>query len=180
MGEGHQRKSHRLSGYDYTLSNAYFVTMVTKDRECLFGRVFGDSMELNELGEIVLQEWLRTPEIRAEIGLDEFVIMPNHLHGIIHLRDVGAHGGAPLRTPSTGVAFRAPRSLGSFIAGFKSAATKRINILRHAPGVPVWQPNFYDRIIRDEDELNRIRQYIIDNPAEWAGDPENPLDEASR
>ena len=100
--------------------------------------------------------------------------MPNHIHGIMVIRDqsgvVGAHGRAPLpQTPH-----RQPRSLGSFVAGFKSAATKRINVIRGTPGQSVWQRNYYERVIRTDAELNHIRQYIADNPAYWDEDPENP------
>jgi putative transposase len=137
------------------------------------------------------QEWLRSRSIRKEIEVDEFVVMPNHVHGIVwivdnderveispipnraNVRDVGAHGRAPLRRP--------PKSLGSFVAGFKSACTKRINIARGTPGERVWQRNFraapckgYERVIRDDDELNRAQEYIINNPLKWELDKENP------
>ena len=122
-------------------------------------------------------EWIRTAAIRREIELDEWVVMPNHLHGIIVIADnVGAHGRAPLPddapcdVPTSTVFTRPPKSLGSLIAGFKSAVTKRINELRKTPGAPVWQRNYYEHIVRDENELNQIRQYIMDNPAKWETD----------
>ena len=170
----HHRRSIRLKGYDYSQAGAYFVTICTYDRVCLFGEIVDGEMVLNDSGRIVVNEWARTAQIRDEIELDEFVVMPNHVHGIIWIVGqhdipkivVGAHRGAPLH--------RAPRSLGSLIAGFKSTITKRINQDRGTPGAPVWQRNYYEHIIRDEESLNRIRQYIAGNPLRWHLDRENP------
>jgi putative transposase len=102
--------------------------------------------------------------------LDEFVVMPNHLHGIIFIEelDVGATGGSPFRSGPR------RRSLGSFVSGFKSATTKQINALRQTPGVLVWQRNYYEHVIRNEQSLDRIREYIANNPARWDFDRENP------
>lgn len=104
--------------------------------------------------------------------------MPNHLHGIVRIHNaVGAHGHAPLHAvtaPTPDAPFRTPRSLATLVGGYKGAVTKRINILRDAPGLQVWQRNYYERIIRNDVELERIRQYILDNPADWNRDPENP------
>ncbi len=164
----HHRRSVRLPGYDYAQPGAYFLTAVVQGREPLFGDVVDGEMRLNEYGRMVREEWLRTEAIRAEIVLDVFVVMPNHLHGIVLFGDgnpVGAHGHAPLRRPS--------RSLGSLIGGFKSAATRRINEMRGSPGAPVWQRNYYEHVIRSERDLEAIRQYILNNPSEWADDPEN-------
>jgi REP element-mobilizing transposase RayT len=149
---------------------------VSHQRESIFGLVENGEVILSAIGKIVAGEWLRSADIRQEIELDDFVIMPNHLHAIVAIVDdttsVGAHGRAPLRAGDSPT-YRPPRSIGSLVAGFKSSATRRINDLRSMPGVPVWQRNYHDRIIRDEQELNRIRQYIIDNPAKWDEDPEN-------
>jgi REP element-mobilizing transposase RayT len=170
----YRRRSIRLSGYDYRQPGAYFVTLVTHARESLFGEVVQGGICLSALGEIVTEEWLLSAQMRDEIQLDDFVVMPNHLHGLIVMTgDVGAHGRAPLRPVENSHLVRRPRSLGALIAGFKAASTKRINRLRAAPGMPVWQRNYYERIVRSEDELNRIRQYILDNSANWHADPEN-------
>ena len=166
----HHRRSIRLREYDYAQAGAYFVTLVAHARECLFGRVVEGQTHLSMPGEVVAAEWLRSARIRGEIELDAFVVMPNHVHGIVVIRDVGAHGRAPLPTALR----RSPRSLGSFIAGFKSAATKRINAIRGTPGVPVWQRNYYEHVIRDDDDLGRVRRYIAENPLRWDEDPENP------
>lgn len=181
------RHSLRLSGYDYGRPGAYFVTVCTQGRECLFGDVVDGEMVLSTFGQIVAEEWARTPKIRREIELDAFQVMPNHIHGIVvitgasnssHDRglgaDVGAHGRAPLQDNRGSGLWRPPKSLGSFIAGFKSAVTKRINIVRGEPGRSVWQRNYFERIIRNEKELDSIRFYISQNPAKWRLDRENP------
>jgi len=170
----HKRKSIRLKEYDYSLPGEYFVTLCTHNHESTLGKIMNGVMQLNEFGKIVEEEWLRTPEVRPGIELDVFVIMPNHIHGIVVIKEetpipnVATHSCASLQ--------RKPRSLGSIIAGFKSAATKRINELRHAPSFPVWQRRFYDRVIRNENELNNIRDYIYNNVLQWAikkDDPDN-------
>jgi len=174
--EVHHHRSTRLPDYDYAQSGAYFVTICTQGRMCLFGEVVDGKMQLNEFGLMVQEEWLRTESIRAEVELDVFVVMPNHFHGVVvittpapHIggtsESVGTHGRASLR--------RAPKSLGSLVAGFKSVVTKRINQLRNTPGIPVWQRNYYERVVRNERELDVIRQYIVDNPAKWPEDKEN-------
>jgi len=166
----HHRRSIRLPAYDYARAAAYFVTLVAHTRESLFGQVIDSEMRLSVLGLVVAEEWRRTRDIRGEIQLDAFVAMPNHIHAIVIIADqtvnVGAHGRAPLRRP--------PRSLGSFIAGFKSAVTKRINEIRGTAGLPVWHRNYYEHVIRNEEELDRIRQYIAGNPTCWDHDRENP------
>ncbi|MCR4438784.1 MAG: transposase [bacterium] len=179
----HHRRSIRLPGYDYAQAGAYFVTMCTHDRACLFGRVVDGEMRLNALGEIVREEWLRSAQIRREIRLDpdEFVVMPNHIHGIVWiLDDVGAHRRAPLHRASLHGAplrnglWRPPRSLASFVAGFKSATTRRINAWRGTPGAAVWQRNYWEHVIRDDASLRRICAYIQTNPLRWHLDRENP------
>jgi len=134
-------------------------------REVVDGR-----MLLNAQGEIVKAEWLRTPEIRREVELDGFMVMPNHLHGIVVVS--GSRGARPC-APTRGHLFRRPRSLGSLIAGFKSASTKRINALRDTCGAHIWQRNYHDRIVRNRRELCAIRRYVRRNPAQWAEDSEN-------
>ena len=174
------RRSIRLKGYDYTQPGAYFITLLTQGRECLFGEVVDGEMQLNAAGRIALEEWVRTPSVRPEMGIDEFVIMPNHVHGIVIICDiVGAHGRAPLRRAPLQndphqPTHRKPRSLGSFIAGYKSIVTRRVNAHLSTPGTPLWQRNYYDRILRDENEWDRARRYILSNPLNWELDSENP------
>ncbi len=144
-------------------------------------------MFLNQIGNIVREEWLKSAQIRKEIELDEWVIMPNHLHGIVIIQNndlkIGDRGAinyegaslAPLRNNVVNVfRQRKPRSLSSFIGGFKSSVTKRIKIFCTQSNPPVWQRNYYESIVADEQQLTRIRQYILNNPQKWEEDPEKP------
>lgn len=168
----HRRRSLRLKGYDYAQAGAYFVTICTQNRACWFGEVVDGKMRLNVFGEIAREEWFRTGQIRPNVELDAFVIMPNHIHGIIVIRgNVGAtRQVAPTKHPAGPVS----GSIGAIVGQFKSITAKRINELRGTPRVPVWQRNYYERIIRDELALARIREYIANNPRQWALDRENP------
>ncbi len=144
------RRSVRLKGFDYAQSGAYFVTICSKDRKCIFGKIVDEEMRINDKGAIVHAEWLRTTEIRINVITDEFIIMPNHLHGIIMINN----GRGVLQYAPTESPFRSPsQTIGAIIRGFKSATTKQINKYTNTPGKPVWQRNYYDRIIRDEDEF---------------------------
>jgi REP element-mobilizing transposase RayT len=163
----HHRRSIRLKGYDYSQAGAYFVTICTQNRECLFGDVLNGEMVLNDAGKIVADEWMRTGEIRDEIELDEWVVMPNHFHGIVMIR----RGDRPVAPTLPGPR---PKSIGSLMSGFKSAVTKRINDIRNSPGAKIWQRNYYEHIICNENELNSIREYIVNNPLKWEFDRENP------
>lgn len=171
----HHRRSIRLKGYDYSQAGVYFVTIVTWQREMLFGEIVKGEMIASEFGKIVREEWERTGEIRREVELGAYIVMPNHFHGIVVLSsdthrvsDVGATGRSPLPHGP------APKSLGSLMAGFKSSVTKRINTLRNVQGIPVWQRNYYEHIVRNEQEMDRIHRYIESNPSMWAEDDENP------
>jgi len=168
----HHRRSIRLRGYDYTRAGEYFITICTRDRMCLFGDIVDGEIALNEYGKIVADEWIKTAEIRDEIALDEWIVMPNHFHGIFVICD---RRGTARRAP-TMERFGQPvaGSVSTIIRSFKSAVTKRINETRQTPGVKLWQRNYYEYVIRNEDELNRIREYIIGNPAKWDLDRENP------
>ncbi|MBU0507410.1 transposase [bacterium] len=167
-----KRKSIRLRAYDYTRAGVYFVTLCTHDRKAMFGEIRDGMMHANTVGEIIVEEWFRSKEIRVEIELDEFVLMPNHIHGLVVIIAVGAHGDAP--ASDLPLLHRSPQSLASFIAGFKRASAKRINILHGTPGNPVWQRNYFERVICNEDGLNKAREYIINNPLRWELDRENP------
>ncbi|KIH75474.1 REP element-mobilizing transposase RayT [Geoalkalibacter ferrihydriticus] len=191
----HNRQSIRLRDFDYGDAGAYFVTVCAWRRECLFGDVVDGDVRLNELGVLVRDEWLRTPEVRPNVVLDEFVVMPNHFHAILWITDpVGARRAVPGFDPAVpgpnpapqnqGTARRAPTvekfgrpvagSLATIVRSFKSAATKRINALRNNAGCPVWQRNYYEHVIRGDRDLHAVRQYIADNPAKWALDTNHP------
>ncbi len=178
------RRSIRLKGYDYSQVGAYFLTVCAQDRACLFGEVVNGEMRLNEYGQIAHAEWFRAAALRPYVQLfdDEFVVMPNHVHGIIWIVEDNDHGddvGATRRvapTPAAPVIPRGPLSgsIGAIVGQFKSAVARRINTLRGTPDMPVWQRNYYEHIIRSEESLLRIRQYIADNPTRWEMDSENP------
>ena len=197
----HHRRSIRLKGKDYTQSGWYFITICTHNRECLFGEIKNKNMILNTIGHMVREEWMKTADIRPMIKLDAFVIMPNHIHGIIvlshhgrgtacralmdaarypavindesrHAVDKGTARRAPTNVTQTIEKFGKPvsNSIPTIVRAYKSAATKRINEKRGTPGFPVWQRNYYEHIIRDENDYNRIFEYIQNNPACWEED----------
>ncbi|MFZ1977012.1 MAG: transposase [Bacteroidota bacterium] len=168
----HHRKSIRLKEYSYSSPGAYFITICTHEKKCLFGEIMQEEMQLNKIGKIVQEEWYKTKDIRPEVELDSFVIMPNHIHGIIVLIECR---GTLQRAP-TKEQFGKPtsNSIPTIVRLFKAAATKRINEYRAIPGIPVWQKNYYEHIIRNDDSLNKIRDYIIHNPLKWQEDEENP------
>lgn len=180
----HHRQSIRLRGYDYTQAGAYFVTIVVHECECLLGDIIDGEMRLNHYGRIVAAEWQKIPARFPHVTTDASIVMPNHLHGIIVIGgEVGAKhppaisntplhlsaDASPLRPTGT-----TPGSLGAIMQNFKSTSTRQVNTLRQTPGLPLWQRNYFERIIRDERELNRIREYIINNPLKWALDTEHP------
>jgi putative transposase len=170
--EKYHRHSIRLKDYDYSQAGAYFVTMRTRDGKCVFGNVVNGMIRVNKYGRMVEVEWRKTSKIRNNVKLDVFVVMPNHFHGIIIINNCSrgvlqyAPTKAKLQSPS--------QTTGAIVRGFKSATTKQINISRNAPGIPIWQRNYYEHIIRNGNELNRIRKYILDNPLQWQLDRENP------
>ena len=202
----------RLKSWDYSKNGYYFVTICTKNRDYLFGDILDDNMVLNEYGMDVLSEWDNLPGHYKHITLDEFIVMPNHVHGIIminsipvdiDLREIGLKktylnmtglieigketglieeeketglieigketgketGLKPVSTNKT-----EEYSLSEIIRGFKTFSSRKINDRRNTSGIPVWQPRFYDRIIRNEKELNDVRNYIINNPSRWHED----------
>jgi putative transposase len=163
-----QRRSIRLKGYDYSQPNAYFVTMCAHRRACLFGEITESEMRLNQTGLIAADCWREIPEHFPAASLDEWVIMPNHLHGIVIISDetdVRAQHAAPLPAKA------APLSV--IVRSFKSAVTKRVNAIGATDG-PIWQRNYYEHVVRDEHALDRLRRYIFENPIRWADDPDNP------
>ena len=132
-------------------------------------------MCVNEAGRIAAAVWGALPNRFRKIEIDTFVVMPNHIHGIVIIhRSVGANGVRPIQTNGGLPQRMKPKSLPSFVAGFKSSATKHINKLRNIPDIPIWQRNYYEHIIRNENELNLIRGYIIDNSLQWQFNKENP------
>jgi putative transposase len=172
MIEKRQRKTVRLREYEYSQPGEYFATICTKNHECMFGSIVNGKMDLNERGGIVDGCWKGIPEHFPYVGLDEYIIMPNHVHGIIVLHEhVGTRHAVSLPErfgkPVSG-------SVSTIVRSFKSAAAKRINEMHLTTGAPIWQPRYYDRIIRDEKELQNIRDYINNNVLTWAFEAEHP------
>jgi len=178
--EIHHRHSIRLKGYDYTRGGAYFVTIVTYQRAHLFGEVVNGEMRLNELGQIARDEWFKTADLRPYVKLyeDELMVMPNHAHGIVWIENddvvgmgVGAERrSAPTKTKTPTVT---PKSLGAIVRAYKSAVTYAVNALQKQRGAVLWQRNYYEHIIRNEQEHERIYNYILSNPLNWENDDEN-------
>ncbi len=174
----HHRKSIRLQGYDYSQTGAYFVTIVTYQRDCLFGKIENEIMVLNDFGKIADECWRNIPEHFQNVELGAHVIMPNHVHGVIVICDMDdgtGRGAAMLRPYDDNTTHKInvkPGSLGAIVRSYKSAVSYRINKEHNATGI--WQRNYYERIIRNADEANRIHLYIEANPAQWDTDDENP------
>jgi len=224
----HHRRSIRLKGYDYTQQGAYFVTICTHQRNCLFGEIVDGEIKLNTNGEIARGSWLSIPRHFKNVELDEFVIMPNHLHGIIIIESSEVAGEALANqdfsqlfsevagealanqdfsqlfsevagealanqdfskqqnlssqcfapTVYTGETIKIngtkPQSLAAITQNYKSVSTRQINRMNKAKGNVIWQRNYYEHIIRNEEALNNIREYIVNNPINWVKDQENP------
>jgi REP element-mobilizing transposase RayT len=184
--EIHNRRSIRLKGYDYANLGAYFVTICARDKACLFGEIIESQIQLNKAGKLVYNWWIELINKFKNIELDMFIIMPNHIHGIIYIVGAdlcvcpdgrqdcpdrknkpikkGAHSGAPLHR---------------IVQWFKTMTTNEYLRNIHEKGWDqlngkVWQRNYYERVIRNEEELNQIKKYILNNPIQWDLDSENP------
>lgn len=182
----HHRRSIRLKGYDYTQKGAYYITIVTHQREHLFGKVVDGEMILNKFGLVAKLQWEKLARRFKHVELIVFIIMPNHMHGIIVIIDErrGTAEGVPNSNPS--LTRRAPTderiekfgkpvkgSIPTLIRSYKSAVALRINLMRGTKGLPVWQSNYYEHVIRDEKDLQAKYDYIMGNPLNWENDDEN-------
>jgi len=166
------RRSIRLKGYDYSQPGAYFITICIQQRECLLGEITGEDMQLNDAGRMVERWWVELTNKFPAAEIDEYIVMPNHFHGIVVI--IGDPSGIPPDTP-----LNRP-TLADTMDWFKTMTTNEyIRGVKECGWPPFWgrfwQRGYYDHIIRDEDELNRVRQYIILNPARWAQDRQNPI-----
>lgn len=167
----HHRRSIRLQGYDYSKAGLYFITLCCHNRRCIFGKIVvakddpSTKMKLNDGGIIADRCWVEIPNHFPNAILHEYVIMPNHVHGIIELKNVGAENLQPRRNEFQKMI---PRSIASIVKGFKIGVTKwfRNNTDIHT----VWQRNYYEHIIRDDRAYRNISKYIANNPANWKGD----------
>ena len=170
----HHRRSIRLKGYDYTQPGAYFITFCSYQRAHIFGEVVNGEMILNDVGKIARDEWFKTAELRSYVKLyeDEFVIMPNHGHGIIWIVD---EAGIRQRRVPTSESFGKPvkGSIPTIVRAYKSAVTYAVNAAENQRGAVLWQKNYYEHIIRNDRELNNIYWYIVNNPLNWQLDRDN-------
>ena len=174
-----KRRSIRLPEYDYSQSGYYYVTICTKERELYFNK--------DEVKQIIRQHWLEIPEHFKNVELDEYIVMPNHIHGIVVIRNCRGEVSSPVNTTPVNTTFnkstgaetaplqRGKYALGQIIAYFKYRSTKYINnVFKNQSGQPLWQRNYYEHIIRNEQSLHKIRQYIRNNPFNWERDRNNP------
>jgi len=162
----HHRRSIRLKGYDYSQAGLYFVTICCQNRVCAFGEIVNNEMVLNEYGQIVQMVWDELPQHYDNIQLGEFMIMPNHIHGIVVITDdnVGA-GLKPAPTTTT-----TNHGLSEIVRALKTFSARKINESRNTPGEKLWQRNYWEHIIRNEQSYQRIADYIVNNPINWQSD----------
>jgi REP element-mobilizing transposase RayT len=162
------RRSIRLKNYDYSQQGAYFVTICTQYRQCLWGQIKQDQILLNNLGSVALQCWLEIPTHFPSVELDVFVIMPNHLHGILWIKESLNQEDKYNQYQKV-----VKGSIPSIVRSFKAAVTKKINQICQQKGASlIWQRNYHEKIIKDEEMLNNIREYILNNPRNWEKDTE--------
>ncbi|MGE5249571.1 MAG: transposase [Bacteroidota bacterium] len=180
------RRAIRIPGYDYSQPGAYYVTIVVHGRENLLGVITDGQMRLNKYGQVVQQAWFDLPNHYAHVELDAFTVMPNHVHSILILSRGGSEAGSGddlqagvLRNsachanpPETRPYYRR-HPLSDIVRAFKSFSARRINLLRHTTGIPVWQRNYYEHVIRDNMDYRSKSTYILENPLHWGDDDEN-------
>jgi len=178
-GYWHHRRSIRLKGYDYSQEGLYFITICVQGRACLFGEIENGKMVLNAAGKMVELEWLKLPERFKNIELHEYMVMPNHFHAILEIVENGMvntkgqpQGIAPTTTTPTNVN---GKTVGEMVGAFQSIVTvnyiRGVKSLRWEPfNGKLWQRNYWEHIIRDEQSYQRISEYIINNPAKWDDD----------
>lgn len=161
-----ERRQIRLTSYDYTWQGSYFVTICTQDKHCIFGNIIESTITLNPFGEVVESVWKEIPLHYPGVKNEIFIVMPNHIHGIILIHDPGRAGSnsAPAKK----------HPLSEVVRAFKTYSSRKINELRKSPGTPVWQRSYYEHVIRDESDYHQIGEYILCNPAKWEMDRENP------
>ena len=170
----HKRRSIRLKEYDYSQPGEYFITICTHNRECLLGGIVDDAIRLSAIGEIVQRCWDSIPNHFPNVELDAFVVMPNHVHGIIIINEsCRGEVTSPLLEAATSPLLRKP-ALGNIVAFFKYQSTKLINEMNRTTGGRFWQRNYFEHVIRDDKDLQNTQDYIINNPLNWKKDKENP------
>lgn len=170
----HHRRSIRIKGYDYSQEGAYYFTICCYQKRCLLGEIINGIMQPNIAGETVAAVWHNLPRHFPFIELDAFVIMPNHIYGIIVINEQPNNIviNQLLKPKTTFPNGTKPASLGAILQNFKSVSTRQVNRITRNFGT-IWQRNYYEEIIRNEQAYNNIRRYIIENPLTWEDDEEN-------
>ena len=169
--EKHGRTSIRLPDYDYSQPGAYFVTLCVAGRRCIFGGIADGEMRLNQIGKFVTEQWAGLSNHYRNAVVDAFVIIPNHIHGIVHLTDASTVSvGAGFQPAHAADPTKPPHGLPEIIRGFKTYTARIINQHANTSGQPVWQRNYYEHVVRTEGDLDGIRRYIVENPMNWAED----------
>jgi REP element-mobilizing transposase RayT len=146
------RKTIRLKDYDYSSAGYYYITICTKDRKCILGKAENDSITVSKLGEIITKNWNALVSMYKHIELNQYVVMPNHIHAIIVLNE------------------NCTKTIGDIICGYKSKTAREYNKINKLNGEAIWQRGYYEHIIRNEKELYRIQKYILENPIKWKYD----------
>jgi putative transposase len=182
------RQSIRLRVYDYSQPGMYYVTLCAHGKKCVFGEAIGGCVGLSVVGDVVRQCWQQIPDHFPHVELDEYVIMPNHIHGILvvkqaegrgecetsrHFRQKRAWHAKPLQEAQFGHPMS--RTIGTIMGSFKSATTKEVRRKTGETDMMLWQRNYYEHIIKSQSGLDHIRRYIAENPANWGADEENPV-----
>ncbi len=168
------RRSIRLPSYDYSQRGAYFVTIVTANRRLFLGSIRNDHVTLSPFGKIVQTTLSELPRYYPRLSLDASVIMPNHVHAVLVLENALGDdlvGRTDLKSAPTS---KPARPISEIVRAFKAFSTREVNTFRGAPGSPLWQRNYYEHVIRNDADLNKIREYIHYNPTKWSQDQENP------
>jgi putative transposase len=174
MSNNRSRRSIRLKGYDYSADGAYFITICVRNRECLLGEINDGQMILNEYGSIVRDVWEDLPDRVSDIDLDEYIIMPNHFHAIISIDKSPESTEIQKDLDVDDIKARRKMILPKVVGRFKMLTAKAINQSREIEG-SFWQRNYYERVIRSEEDCQIVRQYIINNPVKWEMDEHHPV-----
>ena len=185
----YRTESNRLKNWDYSSEAIYFITLVSRNRECIFGVIENDKMVLSDKGKIIENELLKSITIRERWFFHNWVVMPNHIHLLIEIKldssiifpsssvethNVETHCSASLRDTETQKLSRKPNSISSFVATFKSVTTKQINqLMENKDGESIWQSNYHDHIVRNYNSFYAIYHYIKNNPKNWNADSIN-------
>jgi putative transposase len=167
----YHRRSIRIQGFNYTQPGSYFITICTWHKSLIFGEIIQGEVVLSKLGEIARKEIERLPDRFSDIIMDGFVVMPNHIHMLI---TISADAIPKMQTSNEAFKQPVPGSIPTIVRSYKAAVTQRILAMRDAPVAEVWHRNYYEHVVKNENEREKIFLYIVANPAQWDSDEENP------